>query len=257
MTPFADWMPIIRKLESALIYDTRDLAEISYSEITGVVDLWHRRPLVLSIWKAASISSIPRGNLPTSLPIVPNASLAAQTSRVNDIDESAPPDLRRVGIGDFALPANFNTVGQGAEIKAIALHSRDPSSICCILESGVAMNVTRQRIDSLPVVAAAISFTLHFAVLFTYPTSPTTARRVKRCVCFPNDGATYSVYVNNLPISRQILELDTPWRNDGIGAAVRGLKRARVRDSKFGNFILRGISISLMRGGGLDRPPAK
>ena len=63
MIPFADWLPIQRRLEATLLYNPHDLAEITFADIRINVDSWPGRTLVLSIWRAASIATHPKGSI--------------------------------------------------------------------------------------------------------------------------------------------------------------------------------------------------
>ena len=45
----------------------------------------------------------------------------------------------------------------------------------------------------------------------------------------------------------QIPDLDTSWRDGWVGAVIKGLSHAHVSYSQFGNFVIRDISVSLIR----------
>ena len=71
-------------------------------------------------------------------------------------------------------------------------------------------------------------------------------------------GAAFSKYVSHLTKACEILDLDTAWRNTGVEADIKGSERAEDADNnKSGDSITRGISVSLIRNEGRDKPFAQ
>ena len=80
----------------------------------------------------------------------------------------------------LALMREFERPGAGAKINALSKTSADTDSINRFPDSGVAMNVARRTIDSLPIFSAGVSFYADFRDLIRGPYFPPTADRVKR-----------------------------------------------------------------------------
>ena len=99
------------------------------------------------------ISTAPRWRRLNTIPLTSNASLAAQTFRVKDVDTSAPPRRRREMSGEVALHADFERAGTGASIESQSKNADDTDSINRFPDSGFAMDIMRQSIGSWPSVA--------------------------------------------------------------------------------------------------------
>ena len=84
-----------------------------------------------------------------------------------------------------------------------------------------------------------------------------TAGRIRRRGSSFNTGAAFLIYAIRPSKACQIIDIDSSWRNDGVGAAIKGSTHAHVPDNKFDNFILMGIFVSLIRIEWIDKPFAK
>ena len=119
------------------------------------------------------------------------------------------------------------------------------------------MNVTRHPIDHLPSVAAGASCYAAFCYLAHEPYPSPTADRIDSWGIFFNTGATCLIYVSHLEKECRILGLDTSRMGEGVYESIKELGGSQIFVNQFGNFILRDISVALMRSACLERPIAQ
>ena len=117
ISPYADWLPIIRRLEATRIAAPQDLAAVPFANISRLVDDWPEKDAILHLWLAASVATEPRGGRLTSLPLTPNAAFAANTFRVRDIDTAAPSNRRPEMMGEFPHSGEFRPYRARGEDK--------------------------------------------------------------------------------------------------------------------------------------------
>ena len=192
--PFPDWLKIIRLRESTFPTAQEDFEAAYCSNIRRLVDTWRGKDSLLQRRQAAAIATEPGGGRRTSPTLTSNAALEAQTFRVKDIDNSVAPNRRREMLGELALPADCNRTGPGSNIKYMSKNAADTDTINRFRDAGVAMDITRQSIDSLPIFTAWIPFYADCCDLARAPYAPPTADRVRRCGRRFITGKSLSIY---------------------------------------------------------------
>ena len=248
--PFEDWIPIPNHLTAYDIRSPADLAQLTRSDAHIMFADCPRRGNFIRLWQAAT-HTIATGTLPA--PIMPvneewcaNAGALAASFRCRDISNSQVAIALRSARGDLDLPADFDRAGPAAKIRLIERIGAEHSSLIRFLNTGAQLNTLRQVQDSLRSVSVGIQCWASFCDLINCPYFPPRAENVLRRSTFFKPVGTFGNYLAHLPKACQLLQIPPTWMSCAVRGVAKGLENAQDLSLKFGNYMFKPLSRSLM-----------